>query len=166
VPAMPRSLIYNDDAVNVVTGYVLNLIILLIFTGGVTGAFYLYEDSSSQQTMRTGFTDLGSQVARDITNMYLTSENSPKNNIILNVKRDIPLTIGGRGYRIELKNASQNSNSTTSVNIGEGTSGYPVVTMLNAIDSTTNASGIVYSGSGELNIMMMKNDSGVWVWLE
>jgi hypothetical protein len=162
---MPHSLIHDDDAVNVVTGYVLNLIVLLIFTGGVTGVFYLYEDSSSQQTMRTGFTDLGSQIARDITNMYLTTENSP-NNISLNVKRDIPLTIGGKGYRIELKNGTQNSNSTASVNIGEGTSGYPVETMINAIDSTTNASGIVYSGSGELNITMMKNNSGVWVWLK
>ncbi len=163
---MLHSLIHDDDAVNVVTGYVLNLIVLLIFTGGVTGVFYLYEDSSSQQTMRTGFTDLGSQIARDITNMYLTSENSPNYNIILNVKRDIPLTIGGKGYRIELKNGMQNSNSTASVDIGEGTSGYPVVTMLNAIDPNTDASGIVYSGSGELNITMMKNDSGVWVWLK
>jgi hypothetical protein len=161
---MPNSLIHDDDAVNIVLGYLLNLIVLLIFTGGVTGVFYLYEDSSSEQTMRTGFTDLGSQIARDITNMYLTSENSP-NNISLNVKRDIPLTIGGKGYRIELKNASQNSNSTASVNIEEGTSGYPVVTMLNAIDSTTNASGTVYSGSGELNITMIKDVSGVQVWL-
>lgn len=162
---MPHSLIDDDEAVNVVTGYVLNLIVLLIFTGGVTGVFYLYEDSSSQQTMRTGFTDLGSQIARDITNMYLTSENSP-NNISLNVKRDIPLKIGGKGYRIELKNGTQNSNSTASVNIVEGTSGYPVVTMINAIDTSTNASGIVYSGSGELNITMIKNVSGVWVWLK
>jgi hypothetical protein len=162
---MSRSLIYNDDAVNVVLGYILNLIVLLIFTGGVTGVFYLYENSSSQQTMRTGFTDLGSQIARDITNMYLTSENSQNKTITLIVKHDIPLTIGGKGYRIELKNASQNSNSTASVNIGEGTSGYPVVTMLNAIDSTTNASGIVYSGSGELNINMTKDSSGA-IWVE
>ncbi len=163
---MPRSLILDANAVNIVSGYIFNLIVLLIFTGGITGVFYLYEDSSSQQTMRTGFADLGSQIARDITNMYLTTENSPSN-ISLNITRDIPLTIGGRGYRIELKNSTQNSNSTASVDIGEGTSGYPVVTMLNAIDSSTNTSGIVYSGSGELNIMMTKNDTGaVWVGIK
>jgi hypothetical protein len=161
---MPGSIIYNDDGVSVVTGYILNLLVLMIVTGGIGGIFYQYSDSSSQQSMRTGFTDIGSQVARDITNMYLTSENSP-NNITLNVTRAIPLTIGGKGYTIKLKNASQNSNSTASVNIGEWNSRYPVVTMINAIDPGTGASGIVYSGSGELNIMMTKDSSGA-VWVE
>ncbi len=161
---MPHSLIHDDDAVNLVLGYVLNLVVLLILTGSITGVFYLYEDSSSQKSMRTGFTDLGSQIARDITNMYLTSENSP-NSITLTVKRDIPLTVGGKGYWIELINASQNSNSTASVNIGEGTLNEPVITMINAVDNRTSASGIVSSGTGELVITMKKDVSGVRVWL-
>ncbi len=161
---MLRKFIHNDDAVSIQLGYILNLVVLIIVTGSIAGASYLYVDSSSQKSMRIGFADLGSQIARDITNMYLTSENSP-NGITLNVKRDIPLTIGGKGYRIELINASQNSNSTASVSIGEGVSGDQVVTMINAVDSSTVASGIVYSGSGEYNITLVKDISGVRVWL-
>ncbi len=159
---MLRSFIRNDDAVNVTIGYILNFVVLILVTGSIAGASYLYVDSSSQKSMRIGFADLGSQMARDITNMYLTSENSP-NSVTLTVKRDIPLTIGGKGYRIELKNASQNS--TASVNIGEGASGDQVITMINAVDSSTVAGGIVYSGSGGYNITLVKDVSGVRVWL-
>ncbi len=159
---MPGSLIKNEDAVNIEIGYILNLVVLMIFTGSITTAFYLYEDSSSQQAMRAGFTDLGSVIARDITNMYLTSAYS-QNNVTCNVTRNIPLTIGGKGYRIELKNATQNSLASVDI-IESGFNGYRVRTTLNSVNDPVNARGVVYSGSGEINIRFKKNESS-WLWI-
>ncbi len=159
---MLRSLIQNEDAVNIEIGYILNLVVLMIFTGGITTAFYLYEDSSSQQATRAGFTDLGSVIARDITNMYLTSENS-KDIVTLNVTRNIPLTIGGKGYKIVLNPATQNSLASVDI-IESGFSGYRVSTTLNSINDPVNAIGVIYSGSGEINIRFKKNESR-WLWI-
>ena len=157
---MPGSLIQNEDAVTIQIGYIISLLILIVFTGGIVTTFYLYSDSSSEQAMRAGFTDLGSVIARDITNMYMTSINS-KDNIILNLTHNIPLTIGGKGYRIELKNATQDRFASIDI-IESGFGGYRVSTTLNSINYPMNASGIVYSGSGELNIKFKKNER-VWI---
>jgi len=78
------------------------------------------------------------------------------------MERDIPLTLGGKGYSIILKNAT--SESMASVNIEGGN--YEVITILNSIDTNVNAKGLVYSGSGEMNIKMIKNNSGAWLWIE
>jgi len=162
---MTRSFIHNEDAVNIEIGYILSLIVLLIFSGGITGIFYEYADSSSQQSMRTGSADLGNEIARDITNMYLSTENSP-NNITLIVTREIPLTLGGRGYKIELNNNS--AMSMASINIEDGSFfSYPVSTTLNSINAKDVNRSIVYSGSGMLNIRMRKtNDGKKELWLE
>jgi hypothetical protein len=157
------SLIQNEDAVNIEIGYILNLVVLMIFTGIIITTFYLYADSSSEQAMRAGFTDLGSVIARDITNMYLTSAYS-KDIVTLNVTRNIPLTIGGKGYRIELKNASKDRFASIDI-IESGFSGYRVSTTLNSINDPVNAIGVVYSGSGEINIRFKKNESR-WLWIK
>lgn len=172
---MPDSFIQNDDAVTIQIGYIISLLILIIFTGGIVTTFYLYTDSSSEQAMRAGFTDLGSVIARDITNMYLMSEKSHNINMTLNVTRTIPLTIGGKGYMIKLINDTQKpeKDNFTSVDIIEsGFSGYRVSTKLNSIDDPRNfikydgrAIGVVYSGSGELNIRLEKNSSGTKIWI-
>jgi hypothetical protein len=154
---MPGSLIQNEDAVSIQIGYIISLVILIIFTGGIVTTFYLYSDSSSEKAMRAGFTDLGSVIARDITNMYLTSENS-KDIVTLNVTRDIPLTIGGKGYRIELNNATQDRLASIDI-IESGFSGYRISTTLNSINYPMNTSGVVYSGSGEINIRFKRNES-------
>ena len=152
-----RAFIPDEDAMNIQIGYILNLIVLMIVTGIITSAFYLYTDTSSEKAMRIGYTDLGSQIARDITNMYLTSENS-QGNVTLNITRNIPLTLGGKGYRIELKNATQDS--MASIDIHEGSfSGYKISTTLNSIKDPGNTGGVVYSGSGEINIKLMKDIS-------
>ncbi|CAG0949638.1 hypothetical protein METP3_00130 [Methanosarcinales archaeon] len=151
---MTSSFIHNEDAVNIEIGYILSLIVLMIFTGSITTVFYQYADSSSQQSMRTGSADLGSEIARDITNMYLTTENSP-NNINLSVTRDIPLTLGGRGYKIELNNNS--ATGRAAINIDDGSLfSYPTSTTLNSINSNDINRSIVYSGSGKINIIMSK----------
>jgi len=157
---MPGSLIQNEDAVSIQIGYILNLLVLMIFTGGIIAAFYLYTDYSSEQAMRAGFTDLGSVIARDITNMYLTSANS-NDNITLNVTRNIPLTIGGKGYRIELKNATKDHFASIDI-IESGFHGYRVSTTLNSINDPMNANGVVYSGSGEIKINL-KNNERLWI---
>ncbi len=157
---MQGSLIQNEDAVTIQIGYIISLLILIIFTGSIVTTFYLYTDSSSEQAMRAGFTDLGSVIARDITNMYLISQNS-QNNLTLNVTRGIPLTIGGKGYRIELKNATQNRFASLDI-VESGFYGYRVSTTLNSINYPMNASGVVYSGSGEINIRFKKNER-LWI---
>ncbi len=152
-----RAFISDENAVNIQIGYILNLIVLMIVTGSITSAFYLYTDASSEQAMRVGYTDLGSLIARDITNMYLLSENS-QGNVSLNVSRNIPLTMGGKGYRIELKNATQDSMAL--IDISEGSfSRYKISTMLNSRKDPGTTGGLVYSGSGEINIRLMKNIS-------
>ncbi len=157
-----HSIFRDENAVSVEIGYILNLVILLIITGSIAGAFYLYAESSSQQAMRAGFTDLGSRIARDITNMYITS--GPSSNINISIRNDIPTTIGGKGYRINLSAAP---GRLASVNISDGSfSGYEIVTEINSINANVNASGIVYSGSGEMNIKMIKNSSGAWFWIK
>ncbi|MBE0521534.1 MAG: hypothetical protein IBX39_04620 [Candidatus Methanoperedenaceae archaeon] len=161
--SMLRSLIKNENAVSIQIGYVLNLLVLIIFTGGIITAFYLYADSSSQQAARAGFTDTGSEIARDITNMYLISANS-KDNVSINVTRNIPLTIGGKGYSITLNPASQNSLASIDIKEG-GFYGYTVRTTLNSIIDPVDAGGVVYSGSGELNIRLEKNTSGTSLWI-
>jgi len=125
-------------------------------------AFYSYADSSSEQAMRAGFTDLGSVIARDITNMYLASAYS--NDIVtLNVTRDIPLTIGGKGYKIELKNATKDHSASIDI-VESGFTGYRVSTTLSSIHDPVNTRGIVYSGSGAINIRFKKNESR-WLWI-
>jgi len=158
---MVRKFIDDDNAVNIELGYVLNLLLVMIFMASFTGAFYVRAEHSSQQAMYTEFSELGSEISRDITNMYITSANSP-NNITIYMERDIPLTLGGKGYSIILKNAT--SESMASVNIEGGN--YEVITILNSIDTNVNAKGLVYSGSGEMNIKMIKNNSGAWLWIE
>jgi hypothetical protein len=159
---MQGSLIQNEDAVSIQIGYIISLLVLIIFTGGITTAFYLYADSSSEKAIRAGFTDLGSVIARDITNMYLTSEYS-QTNVSLNVTRNIPLTIGGKGYRIELINATQDHFASIDI-IESGFTGCRVSTTLNSINDPVNATGVVYSGSGELKIRFKKNESR-WLWI-
>jgi hypothetical protein len=154
-----RAFFSNENAVNIQIGYLMNLIVLLIITGSITSAFYLYTDASSEQVMRVSYTDLGSQIARDITNMYLISQNSQEN-LSLNVTRNIPLTMGGKGYRIELINSTENS--MASIDISEGSfSAYKISTTLNSIKNIGNTGGVVYSGSGEINIRLKKNHSGM-----
>jgi hypothetical protein len=132
----------------------------MIITGSIIGVFYLRAEDSSRQAMRIGFTDLGNQIARDITNAYITSEHSSDINI--NIKKDIPLTIGGKGYKITLNNAT--SERMAYIGITEGSSsGYEIITTINSINSNINVSGIIYSGSGEINIRMIRNNSGSWV---
>ena len=168
---MLRSLIRDDSAVNVTMGYILNLAMLLIVTGSIAGAFYLRAEDSSRQAMRVGFADLGSEIARDITNMYLASAHS--NNISLNVTRRMPITIGGKSYGIELKNAS--SKEVAYVDIKEaGYFMFEVVTKINSIDSNSNVKIscegvggiIVYSGPGEININMTKNNTGWYLCIK
>lgn len=158
---MLRKFISNENAVNIELGYILNLLLLMIFTASFTGAFYLRAEHSSQQALYTEFTDLGSEIARDMTNMYITCEHAPYN-ITIYMERDIPLTLGGKGYSIILKDATPES--MASVNIKGGK--YEICTMLNTIDTNVKAEGIVYSGSGEMNIKMTKNNSGTWLWIE
>lgn len=165
---MLRSLIRDDNAVNIEIGYILNLVVLMIVTGTIAGAFYLRAEDSSQRAMRAGFADLGSEIARDITNMYLASEYS--DNINLTVTHDIPLTIGGKGYSIELKNAGSTPDHIASVNINEtGSPEYEIITWIDSIDSSSNVNvicsgtngAVVYSGSGEIKINMTKKNTGV-----
>ncbi len=158
---MVRKFIDDDNAVNIELGYILNLLLVMIFMASFTGAFYVRAEHSSQQAMYTEFSELGSEISRDITNMYFTSAHSP-NNISIYMERDIPLTLGGKGYSIILKNAT--SEGMASVNIEGGN--YEVITMLNSIDTHVNAKGLVYSGSGEMNIKMIKNNTGTWLWIE
>lgn len=154
--------IRDENAVNIVTGYILIFTVLMIITGSVIGFFYLKAEDSSRQAMRAEFTDLGNQIARDITDAYITSE--PSSNININIKREIPLTIGGKGYRIALNNAT--AERMTYISIAEGSSsGYEIITTINSINSDINAGGIVYSGSGEINIRITKNDSGERIWI-
>ena len=154
-----RAFISDENAINIQIGYILNLIVLLIVTGSITSAFYLYTDASSEQAMRVSYTDLGSQIARDITNMYLISENS-QGNVSLTVKHNIPLKLGGKGYRIELKNAT--FDSMASIDISEGSfSGSKISTTLNSIKNPDDSGGVVYSGSGEINIRFNKSISKV-----
>ncbi len=159
-----RLFINDENAASVVTGHMLNLVILTIISGSIVGGFYLYTDSSSQQSMSIGFTDLGSQIARDITNMRIISENS--NNISLNVKRDIPLTLGGRGYSIMIKDAK--NNGTASIEITDGDFfGHNTSISLDSINDNIDIGGIVYSGFGEIDIVLTKNDTGaIRVWIE
>jgi hypothetical protein len=168
------SFIEDENAVNIEIGYILNLVIVMVFTGGIVAAFQLYADSSSQKSVRAGFADLGSQIARDITNMYLASTQS-QGNFSSNVTRYIPLTIGGSGYSICLGSASQNS--MASVDIKEdGFFSYTASTTLNSIEFNPNITAgrgdcsqleyRVYSGSGTLNIRMQKNNSGTRIWIE
>ena len=158
-----RAFFSDEKAVNIQIGYLMNLIVLLIITGSITSAFYLYTDASSEQAMRASYTDLGSQIARDITNMYLISKNS-QGNLSLNVKRNIPLTMGGKGYRIELISTED---SMASIDISEGSfSGYNISTTLNSIKDVGSTGGVVYSGSGEINIGLEKNKNGVMsLWI-
>ena len=164
----------DENAVNIEIGYIFNLFILMVFTGGIVAAFNLYADSSSQKSVRAGFADLGNQIARDVTNMYLASTQS-QNNFSLNVTRDIPLTIGGSGYSICLENASQNSMALIDIK-EEGFFAYSASTTLNSIEFNTNLTAgrgecskpenRVYSGSGTLNIRMQKNYAGTLIWIE
>lgn len=156
----------NENAVNVVFGHILNFTILIIITGGIIGAFYLIEEDSSNQVMQVAFADLGNQIARDISNIYIIMTHSDSNEIYLNIKRNIPLTIGGRGYSIELKDVNSTNDKMASVNIKEeGMSGYQVITKINSV-GPVNIGGIVHSGSGEINITAYKNNSGIWIWLK
>jgi hypothetical protein len=158
---MVREFIHDDNAVNIELGYILNLLLVIIFTASFTGAFYVRAEHSSQQALYTEFSELGSEIGRDITNMYITSAHSP-DNISISMERDIPLLLGGKGYSIILKKAT--TEGMASVNIRGGN--YEISTMLNSIDTHVNASGLVYSGSGEMNIKMIKNNTGAWLWIE
>lgn len=159
---MRKSFFYDDTAVNVVIGSVLNLMVLMIITGTITGAFFIFTGSSAEQSMRAGFTDLGSEIARDITNIDISNSDFESNSILV-IERPIPLTIGGSGYGIELRNAGINPDGLASVVIKEtGFFGDEVSTTINSIDSSINLSGKTYSSSGIMNLTVIKNETGEW----
>lgn len=162
-----KNFLQNDDAVNVVTGQILNLVILLLITGSIVGVFYLKTEDSSHRAMRVGYTDLGSQIARDITNSHITAEHSSNPpNISINIVRNIPITMGGKGYKIDLSTTQRNTQrNMATVNITDGNfSGNEVDTIINSVD-IDNISGVVYSNSGKININLIKNNSGEWIWI-
>lgn len=159
---MSKSFFHDDSAVNVVIGSVLNLMVLIIITGTITGAFFIFAGSSAEQSMRTGFTDLGSEIARDITNIDISNSDFDSNSTLV-IERPIPLTIGGSGYSIELRNADINPDGLASVVIKEtGFFGDEVSTTINSIDSSVSVSGKTYSSSGIMNITVIKNETGEW----
>ena len=159
-----RSFISDENAVNIQLGYILNLIVLLIITGIIIGSFYLYTEDSSEKAMSASSTDLGNQIAREISNMYFISENS-KRNVTLTSTRNIPITMGGKAYMIQLINASDGRMASVDI-INDNFADYNISTTLNAIGKSVKASGKVYSGSGELDIIMCKNSSGRWLWIQ
>ncbi len=166
---MSRSFIQNENAVNFEIGHILSLIMLIIFTGAITSVFYLQYDSFSQQASMTGFTDIGSKIARDITNMYLTSENS-QDDVALSITMDIPLTVGGKGYIIGLTKLSGTEDSAK-IDIRDGSFfSHPVSVTLNSINTkevNISHSKIVYSGSGIMKIKMTKARNGTKeLWIE
>ncbi len=159
---MSKSFFNDDTAVNIVIGSVLNLMVLMIITGTITGAFFIFADSSAEESMRAGFTDLGSKITRDITNIDISNSNFNSNTTLV-IERHIPLTIGGRGYSIELRNADNNLDGLASVVIKEaGFLGDEVSTTINSIDDSVNVSGKTYSSSGIMNLTVIKNQSGEW----
>ncbi len=159
---MSRQILRDEKATTIELGYILNLVVLMIFTSSIIGAFYVRADASSQHSQRAEFTDLGNEIARDITNIYLTSLRSSDNNLSVIIKREIPLTIGGKGYAIELEKAT--SDNMAYVVLKEGN--YKSIAILNSIDTHVNLTGIVYSGSGEMTIKMTKNSAGTLIWIE
>lgn len=164
---MPRSFIYNEEAVSTEIGHILSLVVLIIFTGSIVGVFYQYAESSSIQSMRIGFTDLGNQLARDVTNMYFILQDS-SNNVTLNITRDIPLTLGGRGYSIQLTNSSQ---GLVSIDLKDGSFfSNSISTAINSINTeevNISLSKVVYSGSGTINIRMRKINTGkIELWIK
>jgi hypothetical protein len=162
-----RSFIGDENAVNIQIGYVLNLIVLIIITGIIVGSFYFYTEASSEKAMSAGFTDLGNQIARDITNMYIISENSK--NVTITSTRNIPLTMGGEAYVITLHNASDDRMASVDISKDSFT-GYNISTTLNSIsnsiDKPVYTSGSVYSSYGEITIGMNRNSSGRWLWIQ
>jgi len=154
---------FNDDtAVNVVIGSVLNLMVLMIITATITGAFFNFADSSAEESMRAGFSELGSEIARDITNIDISNSNFESNSTLV-IERPIPLTIGGSGYTIELRNADINSDGLASVVIKEtGFIGDEVSTTINSIDAGVSVSGKTYSSSGIMNLTVVKNQTRQW----
>ena len=162
-----RSFISDENAVNIQIGYVLNLIVLLIITGIIVGSFYLHTEDSSEKAMSVSFTDLGNQIAREITNMYFLSENS-KGNINITSTRNIPLTMGGNAYVITLNNASDDRMASVDIS-KDRFAEYNISTTLNSVGKPVyidpNRSN-VYSSSGEITIKMDKNSNGRWLWIE
>lgn len=163
---MSISFFHDDTAVSIVIGSVLNLIVLMVITGTITGAFFIFADSSAEESMRAGYTDLGSKITRDITNIDISNSNFNSNTTLV-IEHSIPLTIGGRGYSIELRNANINSDGLASVVIKEtGFLGDEVSTTINSIDASVNVSGKTYSSSGIMNLTVIKNQSGEWFRIE
>jgi len=158
-----RSFISDENAVNIQIGYVLNLIVLMILTSIIIGSFYFYTEDSSEKAMSAGFTDLGNQIARDITNMYIISENSK--NVTINSTHNIPPTIGGNAYVITLHNASDERMASVDIS-KDSFIEYNISTTLNSIGKTVDTNGSVYSSYGEITIRMNKNSSGRWLWIE
>ncbi|MCE8423559.1 MAG: hypothetical protein J5U19_07620 [Candidatus Methanoperedens sp.] len=160
------SFISDENAVNIQIGYILNLIVLMIITGIIIGSFYLYTEASSEKAMSAGFTDLGNQIARDITNMYFISENS-KGHVTITSTHNIPLAMGGNSYVIKLNNASDDRMASVDIS-KDSFAEYNISTTLNSIGKPvyiyTNRS--VYSSSGEITIRMDKNSNGWSLWIE
>lgn len=163
-----RSFIGDENAVNIQIGYVLNMIVLMIISSIIISSFYFYTEDSSEKAMSAGFTDLGNQIARDITNMYFITENS-KINVTITSTRNIPLTMGGEAYVIKLHNASDDRMASVDISKDSFTE-YNISTTLNSIGNSTDKPvyirGSVYSGYGEITIRMNKNSSGRWLWIE
>ncbi len=145
----------DGNAVTTVLGYIMNIVVLSIVAGTIAGAFYLRSEDVSHQAMQMGYTDLGSEIAREITNMYMVSESSQ--NIGINVTRSIPLTIGGKSYHVALINTTP----MASIDIGGDVYGYNVTTTLNSISNVSVCSNTVYSGKGQITINMTRNN-GSW----
>jgi hypothetical protein len=140
----------------------------MIITGIIIGSFYLYTEDSSEKAMSAGFTDLGNQIARDITNMYIISENS-KGNVNLTSTHDVPLTMGGNSYVIKLNNARDGRMASVDIS-KDSFAEYNISTTINLIGNSTDdpvyISGSVYSSSGKITIKMDKEGDSRSVWIE
>lgn len=166
-----RSFIGDENAVNIQIGYVLNMIVLMIISSIIISSFYFYTEDSSEKAMSAGFTDLGNQIARDITNMYFVTENS-KGNVNITSTRNIPLTMGGEGYVIKLHNASDERMASVDIS-KDGYAEYNISTTLNSISNSIDKPvyfdpnrSSAYSSKGEISVRMNNTGSGRWLWIE
>lgn len=154
-----NNLFKNDSGVSTILGNILNIMILTLTIGSIAGVFYLRAEDLSQKALLTGYADLGNQITRDITNMYFNSVNSTAINIT--EKRKIPLTIGGKPYKISLNNQS----NMVAINIVDAGNSYNSNTLIESIGSNDTSINInytkcqLYSASGEINIDMNRSGS-------
>jgi hypothetical protein len=133
------------SGVNYVLEYILTFMIAsVIFSLMLVMANGLFIQGPQNTVSKVQFTDIGNDLTAKIVDTYLIAPTSPDNGYV-NTSFDMPYTVAGNSYWVQVSNSSNNEDKELFVNSSRND--ISTMVTINGISSTISVSGNTSSSS-------------------